>query len=565
MTVNGARVGAGLLTPGLDGLRQDLPLRHPRRHRAAAARGERRRPACWATGCTTSRKAGTTSSSRPSVRSTAIAQLRLEYEDGTDRGRRARTSDGGSTAGPITFSNVYGGEDYDARLEPRGWDRAGLRRRRLDGGGGRRRDRGARPAGRVARLAALPRLRDAPRPSPCGSCGPGVAVYDLGQNASMMPRLRVRGPGGRRGEDRSRPSSSRPTARWTGLRAAAGEACWNYTLAGRRPARTWFPRFFYHGSRYLQVERRAAGGRPRCPRSWASRASSSTPTRPRPASSPARATSSTASARSCAGRSAATSPTSSPTARTASGWAGWSSTTSTVRRSATRPTSTRLYAKTLRRHGRRAAAERPRARHRARVRGLRRGLPRLAGVGQRDRPRRLAALRLDGRRHAAAAELRRDEALRRLPGEPGRGRHRLPRPRRLVRHRPEPSRLRAAHARSPSPPPPSTTRTPRPWPRIAARLGRDDDARALRAGRGAGSRPPSTGSSSTPRPSIYATGSQTAQAMPLVLGLVPEGHRRPACSTRSSGTCAPAATAPPPATSAIATSCARWPTADAPT
>ena len=25
--------------------------------------------------------------------------------------------------GPITFSNVYGGEDYDARLETKGWDR----------------------------------------------------------------------------------------------------------------------------------------------------------------------------------------------------------------------------------------------------------------------------------------------------------------------------------------------------------------------------------------------------------------------------------------------------------
>ncbi len=32
-----------------------------------------------------------------------------------------------------------------------------------------------------------------------------------------------------------------------------GQAYWQYTLAGAG-AETWFPKFFYHGSRYLQVE-----------------------------------------------------------------------------------------------------------------------------------------------------------------------------------------------------------------------------------------------------------------------------------------------------------------------
>ena len=75
----------------------------------------------------------------------------------------------------------------------------------------------------------------------------------------------------------------------------------------------------------------------------------------------------------------------------------------------------------LRGHGRRATAGRSRARHRARVRRLRRRLPGLARMGQRDRPRGVAALRLDRRRHAAPPQLRCDEALRRLSREPGAG------------------------------------------------------------------------------------------------------------------------------------------------
>ncbi|HJY07857.1 MAG TPA: alpha-L-rhamnosidase N-terminal domain-containing protein, partial [Bryobacteraceae bacterium] len=49
-------------------------------------------------------------------------QLHLEFDDGSSRDvatdRSWKVHDG-----PITFSDTYGGEDFDARLEPRGWDR----------------------------------------------------------------------------------------------------------------------------------------------------------------------------------------------------------------------------------------------------------------------------------------------------------------------------------------------------------------------------------------------------------------------------------------------------------
>ena len=48
--------------------------------------------------------------------------------DDADGRRTAVVSDASwkSAAGPVTFSHVYGGEDYDARLEVPGWDMPGF-------------------------------------------------------------------------------------------------------------------------------------------------------------------------------------------------------------------------------------------------------------------------------------------------------------------------------------------------------------------------------------------------------------------------------------------------------
>ena len=55
----------------------------------------------------------------------AIAQIRLEYSDGS-----VTTIGTDGTwkwlPGPATFSCIYGGEDFDARLDPAGWDSAGF-------------------------------------------------------------------------------------------------------------------------------------------------------------------------------------------------------------------------------------------------------------------------------------------------------------------------------------------------------------------------------------------------------------------------------------------------------
>ncbi len=187
----------------------------------------------------------------------AIAQIRLEYADGrvefvgTDPSWRV-------TAGPLTFSGAYGGEDYDARLTPAGWDAPGfddsawLAAAVVPGPGGvlRGLSAAAPPVGAHEVFA----------PVKITPLRPGVLVYDFGQNAAQMPRLRVHGPAGSsvrltpsellHANGTIDPSSSRN-----------GTTYWQYTLDGQGTTaapETWFPRFFYNGCRYLQVELRPA-------------------------------------------------------------------------------------------------------------------------------------------------------------------------------------------------------------------------------------------------------------------------------------------------------------------
>ena len=185
-----------------------------------------------------------------------ISQLRLEYGDGavdvvgTDGKWRVHP-------GPITFSCVYGGEDYDARLEPKGWNQPGFGEAVweealvVSGPGGKLRGlSGAAPP-----LHAFETLK----PLHTNALGVGTTVYDLGQNVSLIPRIRVRGAAG--AVVRIIPAELLKTDGTVDRGSSGGgEAYWQYTLAGKGEEE-WFPKFFYHGSRYVQVECTAPPGK----------------------------------------------------------------------------------------------------------------------------------------------------------------------------------------------------------------------------------------------------------------------------------------------------------------
>jgi len=190
---------------------------------------------------------------------TAIAQLRLEYADGTvetiGTDSRWRTA-----PGPIIYSSIYCGEDFDARLVPPGWNSPGF-----DDSNWAMAQVAQGPGGKLRGLScAAPPIRamEVFKPVSIQKITNGVAVYDFGQNASLMPRLVVQGPSG--ASVKIIPSELLKPDGTLDDTACRGDTSWIYRLDGHG-RETWFPSFFYRGARYFQVECSApaeGGGRP---------------------------------------------------------------------------------------------------------------------------------------------------------------------------------------------------------------------------------------------------------------------------------------------------------------
>ncbi len=152
-----------------------------------------------------------------------------------------------TTPGPITFSSAYGGEDFDARLEPQGWDAAGF-----DDAAWRMAAVVPGPGGKLQPEIAPPiRVMHVYAPVKVTHVKDGVTVYDLGQNFAGWPAITAAGPAGATikligGEllDESGMALQH---------SSKGPQWYTYTLRGKG-VESWHPRFSYWGFRYVQVE-----------------------------------------------------------------------------------------------------------------------------------------------------------------------------------------------------------------------------------------------------------------------------------------------------------------------
>lgn len=180
----------------------------------------------------------------------AIARLVVECADGTTQ---VVVTDAGwlAAAGPIRSNNVYAGEDYDARSELPGWCEPGA------------------PVGDWQPVRITPRLspRLLPQTLPPirrtqelpvrahREVTPGTWVYDFGQNFAGWARLRVPAPRGtvvclRFSEDIFADGSINPLS--TGVVHTRCVQTDRYTCRGDG-VEVWEPRFTYHGFRYVEV------------------------------------------------------------------------------------------------------------------------------------------------------------------------------------------------------------------------------------------------------------------------------------------------------------------------
>ena len=175
-----------------------------------------------------------------------ILQIHVEYADGTST---MVVSDESWTwaPSPVVFSCIYGGEDYDARKELPGWDKAGFNAAAfrpvcvVDSPGGHLTAQAAPPIKVMAKY----------KPVKVTQPKPGMTVYDFGKNCASMPKLTVKGPAG--AAVRMTPGELLDANGLVSQNSSGGPVYYTYTLKGGG-TETWSPRFFYYGSRYLQVE-----------------------------------------------------------------------------------------------------------------------------------------------------------------------------------------------------------------------------------------------------------------------------------------------------------------------
>ena len=176
-----------------------------------------------------------------------LAQLVVDYPDGSrdliGTGPLWRTAESA-----VRSSEIYNGEDYDARAEARGWDSAGF-----DASTWGECALGEKPALKL--LAQIdPPIRTT-RTLPVARLlkpRPGVFVCDFGQNFSGWCRLKVSGAAGTtvqlRYAEILQPSGDVDLSNLRGARATD-----RYTLRGDPAGESYEPRFTYHGFRYVEI------------------------------------------------------------------------------------------------------------------------------------------------------------------------------------------------------------------------------------------------------------------------------------------------------------------------
>jgi len=175
-----------------------------------------------------------------------LLQINIELEGG-EKIEVVSDASWKGTDGPVVANNVYNGETYDARLETPGWDQAGY-----DDGRWSAAEAVAGPKG-VLSAQMMPPIQvvDTLVPLKMASPKPGVYVYDLGQNFSGWAQLRVRGQRGTVVKLRfAEMIYDNGMINQENLRGARAEDV--YILKGEGEE-VWEPRFTYHGFRYVEL------------------------------------------------------------------------------------------------------------------------------------------------------------------------------------------------------------------------------------------------------------------------------------------------------------------------
>ena len=182
-------------------------------------------------------------------------QLMINYADGSQE-IVFSDSTWKTAASPISFNNLYGGEDYDARKESPGWSTADF-----DDSDWQNAAIAEKPAGDL-KSQMMPPIKVVQTLEPVKQTHPepGVYLFDLGQNIAGWWRLEVEGEPGQviriRGAETLNDSLfSKPLEEGDKLsiKFRYHANTWtDYTIKSNKQE-VYEPRFFYTGFRYIEV------------------------------------------------------------------------------------------------------------------------------------------------------------------------------------------------------------------------------------------------------------------------------------------------------------------------
>ncbi|MGA2500646.1 MAG: family 78 glycoside hydrolase catalytic domain [Tepidisphaeraceae bacterium] len=199
-----------------------------------------------------------------------LAQLDIEYADGT---RELVVTDATwqtSDDGPIREADFLMGETFDARLDQPDWCKAGFRQRgwepaipAADNGstramfsdttGDREVELGFIPPARLQAYPAQPiRITQELKARRITEPRPGAYIFDLGENFAGIIRLKVKGPAGKQITIRYG-EMLHPDGRLMTENLRRARAVDTYILRGDPAGEIWSPRFTYHGFQYVEL------------------------------------------------------------------------------------------------------------------------------------------------------------------------------------------------------------------------------------------------------------------------------------------------------------------------
>jgi hypothetical protein len=177
---------------------------------------------------------------------TLFLKMKVMYEDGSEEIIKTDKSWKYSKS-PITFNSIFGGEDYNANLEQKGWNMAGFNDANWKPIVVQEAPKGVLRSQQTTPIQIEEQFGVKAVTEPQA----GVKVFNMGQNLSGFPTLKVKGKKGQTvriwvGEGLNDDGT-------VGQGRSGKPYYFDYTLKGEG-VEEWQPKFSYYGYQYMQIE-----------------------------------------------------------------------------------------------------------------------------------------------------------------------------------------------------------------------------------------------------------------------------------------------------------------------